>query len=263
MFIILFIGIILYIRMMNPGENRKHPILDVRYFAHCGFHTNKIPENSMSAFRKAKELGYGIELDVQMTKDHVVVVHHDYDLKRTCGVSKNIRDLTYKELLKYRLKGTNEHIPRLIEVLREIDGKVPLLIELKMETFHTRLCKKTAWMLDKYKGPYCIESFHPYALYWFKKHRPEVIRGQLSEKFFKENEWKYLVPYFIVQNLLTNFITKPDFIAYNYKYKNCLPLKICRKLYHIPIYGWTFREKEKYEAEKAWFHGFIFEKFML
>ena len=118
----------------------------------------------------------------------------------------------------------------------------------------------------EYKGLYCIECFHPYALYWFKKNRPEVIRGQLSEQFLKEKEEGTLtrkIGYFIVKNLLTNFITKPDFIAYHYKYKDCLPLKICRRFYKIPIYGWTFRDKKAYKENEPYFEGFIFEKFVL
>lgn len=258
----IILGCLLYIAMINPGKQRQHPILDVKYFAHRGFHyVDGIPENSMAAFCRARDLGYGIELDVQLTKDYVMVVHHDYDLLRTCGVKKNIYDLTYEELCRYRLMGIDERIPRFIDVLREIDGKVPLLVELKMETFNTRLCKLAAEALDGYCGLYCVESFHPYALYWFKKHRPKVVRGQLSEQFFKEKEWKNIPAYFVVKNLLTNFITKPDFIAYHYKYKNCLPLKICRKFYCIPIYGWTFRSKRVYLENKSDFHGFIFERF--
>lgn len=256
------LGCFLYIIMINPGKQRQHPILDVKYFAHRGFHhVDEIPENSMAAFRRAKELGYGIELDVQLTKDHVMVVHHDYDLRRTCGIKKNICDLTYEELCRYRLMGTEERIPRFIDVLKEIDGKVPLLVELKMETLHTKLCRLAAEALDHYQGLYCMESFHPYALYWFKKHRPNVIRGQLSEQFLKEKERKNIPAYCIMKNLLTNFITKPDFIAYHYKYKNCLPLKICRKFYHIPIYGWTFRSQGAYMENKNDFQGFIFERF--
>ena len=96
--------IIAYIKMIDPGKKRKHPVLNVKYYAHRGFHGEEgIPENSMAAFKKAKGSGYGIELDVQLTKDGVMVVHHDYDLKRTCGVNKKITDLTYRELCRYRL----------------------------------------------------------------------------------------------------------------------------------------------------------------
>ena len=157
--------IIVYIKMIDPGKKRKHPVLNVKYYAHRGFHGEEgIPENSMAAFKKAKGSGYGIELDVQLTKDGVMVVHHDYDLKRTCGVNKKITDLTYRELCRYRLMGTRERIPRFVEVLREVDGKVPLLVELKMETCNRKLCKKVAKALDQYKGLYCMECFHPYAL---------------------------------------------------------------------------------------------------
>ena len=213
--------IIVYIKMIDPGKKRKHPVLNVKYYAHRGFHGEEgIPENSMAAFKKSKGSGYG----------------------------------------------TRERIPRFVEVLREVDGKVPLLVELKMETCNRKLCKKVAKALDQYKGLYCMECFHPYALYWFKKNRPEVIRGQLSEQFLKEKEegtFTRKIGYFIVKNLLTNFITKPDFIAYHYKYKDCLPLKICRRFYKIPIYGWTFRDKKAYKENEPYFEGFIFEKFVL
>lgn len=265
MILMLFLlGVLLYVGMINPGKSRRHPVLKVKHYAHRGFHSvDGIPENSMAAFRKAKELGYGIEMDIQLTKDRVIVVHHDYHLKRTCGVNRYIRDLTYAQLSQYRLIGTNERIPRFADVLREIDGKVPLLIELKMENCDRELCRLAARTLDGYRGLFCIESFHPYALLWFKRHRPEVIRGQLSEQFFKEKEWKNIPAYFIVKNLLTNFLTRPDFIAYHYKYKNCLPLKICRSFYKIPVYGWTFREKKEYKNNQPYFQGFIFEKFMI
>ena len=96
--------IFLYLYMIYPGKPRKHPVLETKCFAHRGLHGfDGIPENSMAAFRNAVVYGYGIELDVQLTKDDVMVVHHDYDLKRTCGVNKKIRDLTYRELKRYSL----------------------------------------------------------------------------------------------------------------------------------------------------------------
>ena len=85
-----------------------------------------------------------MELDVQLINDGVMVIHHDYDLKRTCGVNKKIADLTYRELCRYRLMGTRERIPRFVEVLREVDGIVPLLAALNMVTCPRKLCKKVA-----------------------------------------------------------------------------------------------------------------------
>ena len=87
---------------------------------------------SREDYEKAKKNGKDSTIvEIQLTKDGVMVVHHDYDLKRTCGVNKKIADLTYRELCRYRLMGTRERIPRFVEVLREVDGKVPLLVELK------------------------------------------------------------------------------------------------------------------------------------
>lgn len=86
----------------------------------------------------------------------------------------------------------------------------------------------------------------------------EQVEGEKEEGTFTRK-----IGYFIVKNLLTNFITKPDFIAYHYKYKDCLPLKICRRFYKIPIYGWTFRDKKAYKENEPYFEGFIFEKFVL
>ena len=156
--------------------------------------------------------------------------------------------------------GTRERIPRFVEVLREVDGKVPLLVELKMETCNRKLCKKVAKALDQYKGLYCMECFHPYALYWFKKKPSRSDPWTVKEQFLKEKEegtFTRKIGYFIVKNLLTNFITKPDFIAYHYKYKDCLPLRICRRFYKIPIYGWTFRDKKHIKRMNLYFEGFI------
>ena len=100
------------------------------------------------------------------------------------------------------------------------------------------------------------------AIEMFEYQIPNSIKEDIAQ-FLKEKEEGTLtrkIGYFIVKNLLTNFITKPDFIAYHYKYKDCLPLKICRRFYKIPIYGWTFRDKKAYKEN---FEGFIFEKFVL
>ena len=125
-------------------------------------------------------MGYGIELDVQLTKDGVPVVFHDWDLKRAAGVDRKIRDCTFEELQSYRLFGSSQTIPAFETVLELADGRTPLIIELKAEIVHRELCEKCAVLLDRYPGEYCIESFSPLALGWFKRHRPNVLRGQLA-----------------------------------------------------------------------------------
>ena len=227
--------ILLYLLAIMP-KLKKNPGLDKfmgRHYAHRGLHDNrsKAPENSLEAFRLAVVNGYGIELDVQITKDLVPVVFHDYDLKRTCGVDKKVRDLDYEELCQYKLFESQEKIPSLREALDCIGGRVPIIVELKIPWKPDDTCVAVSKELDGYNGLYCIESFNPFGLGWYKKHYPNIVRGQLSTDFVKEKIEGSRVQYFILKHLLFNFHTKPDFIAYQHKYKKALSFTICRKLY--------------------------------
>ena len=156
--------------------------------AHRGLHNRElgIPENSMAAFRKARELGYGVELDVHLTKDGQLAVIHDKSLKRTAGVDAEVSDLTMEELKRCRLEGTQETIPALEEAARLFQGGPPLLVELKADYFDVReLVKKAVAVLDRCQVDYCIESFHPGVIFWLKRHRPDICRGQLSQNFWR------------------------------------------------------------------------------
>ena len=109
--------------------------------AHRGVFDNKeIPENSISAFRKARSLGIPIEFDVQLTKDNIIIVFHDISLKRMCNINNYVQDYTYEELKKLHLLNTSEHIPTLDEVLRLIKGQVLLDVELKQTSNYKNLC---------------------------------------------------------------------------------------------------------------------------
>jgi glycerophosphoryl diester phosphodiesterase len=156
------------------------------YYAHRGLHGQGRPENSMAAFRAALEGGYGIEFDVHLMKDGNLAVIHDSSLKRTAGADVMIEDLTVADLENYRLEGTNEKIPLLRELLDLYAGKAPLIVELKCERNNfSALCRAACAMLDTYDGPYCMESFDPRCVLWLKKHRPDIIRGQLAENWLK------------------------------------------------------------------------------
>lgn len=263
--ILIAILLILYLLAIMP-KLRRNPgrsSFDGWYYAHRGFHDNKsqAPENSLEAFRLAVENGYGIELDVQLTKDLVAVVFHDYDLKRACKVDKKVSDLTYEELQQYKLFKSQERIPTFREVLECIDGKVPIIVELKIPWKPHDTCMAASKELDSYKGLYCIESFNPFGLCWYKKHYPSIIRGQLSTDFVKEEIEGSSMQYFILKHLLFNFLTKPDFIAYHHKYKNGLSFTVCRKLYRTWSVAWTIKSQEILEACKDCYDTFIFERF--
>ena len=257
---------VLYLLLIMP-KLRKNPDIskfDGWFYAHRGLHDNHTdaPENSLAAFRLAVNHGYGIEMDVQLTKDGVPVVHHDYSLLRSCGVDRKILDLTYEELTEYRLFKSQERIPTLEETLTLVDGKVPLIVELKIPWSAKSLCEKVSKILKGYKGLYCIESFNPFGLIWYKKNEPEVVRGQLSTDFVKEKIEGSKVQYFILKHLLMNFFTKPDFIAYHHLYRNGLSFTLCRKVYRTKTFAWTIQSQEELEDNKEYFDLFIFENFL-
>ncbi len=183
-------------------------------FAHRGLHRRdgSVPENSLSAFAAARDAGYGIELDLNITRDGRVVVFHDKDLDRACGVPGRIEEKTWEELQTLRLFDSDQGIPLLEDVLREIDGSVPLIVELKDTARHRELSEAAATLLDRYNGPYCIESFHPAIVRWFRRHRPSVIRGQLSagpREFSDQSPPVRL----LLSSLFTNGATRPHFVA--------------------------------------------------
>ena len=265
---ILCVGILvlLYLLIIMPKLS-YHPDrdkFDSWFYAHRGLHDNqsKAPENSLASFREAVINHYGIEMDVQLTKDGVPVIHHDYDLMRSCGVDYKVSELTYEKLSDYRLFKSQEKIPTLEEALAVVNGKVPLIIELKIPWDARPLCTKVSDILKGYKGLYCIESFNPFGLMWYRKHEPKVMRGQLSTDFIKEKIEGSRMQYFILKHLLMNFLTKPDFIAYQHFYRNSLSLTLCRKLYRTQTFAWTIQSQSELEDNKNYFDLFIFENFM-
>ena len=232
-------------------------------YAHRGLYDNEhgIPENSMAAFRRAVDKGYGIELDVHLTADNQLVVFHDDTLTRMCGMNKKISSFLYSDLMQLRLLGTEEGIPLFKDVLELIDGKVPLIIELKVDGSNQNLLCPLVWqLLSRYKGDYCIESVHPFVLQWFKRHEPQVVRGQLSCNFFKENPHCDIV-LFLMSNLMTNFFTHPDFIAYKYLDLDNPAVIYNRKLFHIMTVVWTIPGKPTYDRFKNKVDVMIFEGF--
>jgi len=220
-------------------------LLEVRY-AHRGLHSlPERPENSLAAFRAAAEAGFGAELDVHLMKDGNLAVIHDSSLLRTAGTDVAIEDLTREDLPNYHLENTKERIPLLEEVLPIFEGKTPLIVELKpVRGNHRELAKAAVTLLDRYQVIYCMESFDPRALEWLKKNRPEIIRGQLSGNLIEEGGHSKILLW-AMSKLLLNFLSRPDFIAYDYRYRdNCLPLKLYRRFTKIKEFSWTVRDNK-------------------
>lgn len=251
---------------MRPYNKRQHMTrrrFGKCYIAHRGlFNSPEIPENSMAAFAKAAEKGYGIELDVQLTSDNRMVVFHDDTLLRMCGDHRLLRSLSYKELKHFRLDDSDEKIPLLKDVLKLVNGRVPLVVEIKPEGRFISAAKRVAAALDKYPGVYCIESFNPVVLFWFRCHRPAVLRGQLSTVFKKDGDTHPRPVQFVLSNLLLNFLSKPDFISYNHKHTDRLAFRICNRLFKPVNAAWTIKSRKDLEAARKYFEIFIFDSFL-
>lgn len=218
------------------------------HYAHRGLHAiaSGIPENSMRAFRLAANNSFGAELDVRMSHDGRLVVMHDESLKRTTGANANISSVTTQVLNQLTLEGTKEKVPYLEDVLPLFSGKTPLLLELKPENGnHEELTRKVCNLLKQHPElDYFVESFDPRVLMWLRKHRPDIIRGQLSENFFRDPESKLNpVMAFLMSNLMTNILTRPDFIAYKFEDRNDLAPGLCRKLWQPQMFYWVVRSQ--------------------
>lgn len=226
-------------------KEKSMPFL--RPYAHRGLYDKEsVPENSLPAFRRAAEAGIAIELDVQLSADGEVFVFHDYNLKRMCGKDMLLSDTPADVLKNTHLAGTEHTIPTFAEVLSAVAGRVPLLIELKGEDFNTALCPKVAALLDTYAGEWCVESFNPILLRWFRKHRKNAVRGLLVTNLLKEKKSGSRLANFMLSAEWLNFLCRPAFIAYDGRY----PGSVARKLNHARgafLCVYTVNDPEKFK----------------
>ena len=226
-----------------------------KYIAHRGFHNDENPENTLGAFQRAIENGYAIELDVQLLKDGTVVVVHDNKLSRLCSEDKYVSNCSYDEIKDLKVLNSNFSIPTFQEVLNLVDGKTPLLIEIKNTLKVGELESKTYELLKNYNGEYAVQSFNPYSLAWFKDNAPNVLRGQLSS-FFKGENLSFIKK-ILLKKLKLNRISCPNFISYN---AENLPNRYCTKC-NLPILAWTVRSQEHYLNVIKYSDNIIFEGF--
>ena len=260
--VLLFLAYILAIKPNTKRGEQMSPF-EKQYIAHRGFFNNiDVPENSMTAFALAVNRGYGIELDVQLTTDNQLVVFHDTDLDRMCKEQGRLFERSYSELCSYSLLDTDEKIPLLKDVLKLVNGRVPLIIEIKSDGRYIDTAVEVSNLLSTYSGIYCLESFHPFVVRWFKRNRPGVVRGQLSTDYYKDDEKLIWYKKLVLANLLLNWLAKPDFVAYNHKHSNQVSFKLCQKIYKVKSVAWTIKSQEELEHSKDCFEIYIFDSFI-
>lgn len=227
-----------------PARRPSAAFLLEKPFAHRGLHGGRVVENSLEAFDRAMAAGHGIELDVQLTADGDAVVFHDATLDRLCGRPIRVDACTRADLAQIALTGTQETIHSLHDVLRHIDGRVPVLIEVKTPQKHMGfLCQAVRHALEGYVGPVAVMAFHPEIVRWFRVQAPYIVRGLVvSDEKYKRMRFAALKRW--VAQALSMMRAHPDFLAYDIK---SLPSPLSRNVRQLglPLLSWTVRSPEE------------------
>ena len=214
-------------------------------FAHRGLHdiSKGIVENTLPAFAAARNQGYGIELDIRFSRDGEVVVFHDDDLLRLAGDGRKVRALALEALKAIPLGGAEDaRIPTLREVLQTVDGRVPLLIEVKSGIGNGRLCRALMDIMRDYPGEFIVESFNPLIVAWFRFHAPKVVRGQLVGPVSSYRPDVNTLIAIFMSSMMANFISRPDFVAYNANALRFFTPHFQRFMFRTPMAAWTVRD---------------------
>lgn len=264
--IVVLVGV--YAFMAAPGAKATEQLqpFTQQPIAHRGYFDNEtgLPENSLSAFERAIQMNYAIELDVQVTADGTPVVFHDQDTERMCGTPGKIYELTDEQIADMRLLDSDETIPTFADVLSLIDGQVPLLVEVKGVSGDDpkAIAAASAELLDSYEGVYAVQSFNPFALQWFKDNRPDVVRGQLLQDFLKDPEGQSLVNRIGLTTMMTNVLSRPNFISYELADAGQVNFQVVRGATGIDCFAWTLKSQQELDdARSQGFVGFIFDSF--
>lgn len=225
-----------------------------RPIAHRGLHDlNKTRwENTLAAFEAAAKAGFAIECDVHLTKDGGVVVFHDDDLQRLAGREGRISDLTLAEATALHVGGTDERIPTLRQMLDLVDGRVPLVIELKgIEGRDDGLVAAVARELAGYRGEAAIMSFDHHLIRRFASDAPGIPGGLTAEGTRTQDFEAHF-------SMLAHGIS---FVSYNLHHLPNPFVTFVREKLHMPVISWTVRDREmqkhsELNVEQITFEGF-------
>lgn len=247
--------------------SKMNPFLQVP-LAHRGLFVwpTPLPENSLPAFQRAMDFGFGMECDARLMKDKSVVVFHDEDLKRLCQDSRKMNQINKADLSELKWKGTFFSPPTLDELLELVRGQAPIMIELKSfdhDGFHQdfKLEKEVLKLLETYDGAVALKSFNPHSVSYLKDHAPPWIPvGFLSCCYEKDGDFPFLPSQEATsyQNLTHPLIPKLDFVSYGIEDLTQNHVQLLKKL-GIPLFTWTIRTKAQFLKAKAWSQNVVFE----
>jgi len=237
----------------SPSRADRLAALIERPFAHRGVHGPGVPENSRAAFKAAIDRGFGIELDVQASRDGEAMVFHDDDLVRLAGLPAPVCGMVAAELERMRLEGSEERIPSLAGTLELVAGRVPLLIEVKAPARRVAaLGRAVARALEDYEGAAAVMSFNPEVGSWFARSAPERLRGLVVSEEGRPERGR-------LRRRLSLWRARPDFLAYDI---GDLPSRFAaaQRARGLPVLTWTVRNPAERDRAALAADQIIFEE---
>lgn len=240
--------------------------LTAQPIAHRGLHEagKGIIENTASAIAAAAQAGYGIEVDLQLAADGEAMVFHDRTLDRLTEESGPLVERRSGNLKQIAFKGSGDRMLMLGELLALVDGRVPLLLEVKSQWDAVGpLEERISQMVQSYRGPVAVMSFDPRSVAAFIHYAPGLPRGIVAERFRDLDYWSKLTARqrFVMRHLLHFNRTKPHFIAYDiHGLASAAPL-IARYMFGIPLLTWTVRTPAERRRARWFADAMIFEGF--
>lgn len=236
--------------------------LTARPIAHRGLHDAAagVIENTAGAFSAAITAGYGIETDLQISADGEAMVHHDEGLGRLTEGSGRLAAMSAADIQKVRFRATSDRILTLAELCRLVDGRVPLLLELKSRfDGDVRLVERVVDVVGGYSGPVGVMSLDPFLVEAVRDKAPDLARGIVAERHYLGPDWASVPP---MAKLGMAFLlhagrTRPHFVAYAAKDLPAVAPLIARHLFGRPLLTWTVRSKDARAA--SWADQIIFE----
>lgn len=245
------------LRTMRTTRRALPTWLLCRPIAHRGLHGAEAPENTLPAFEAALRAGYPIELDVHVLKDGEVIVFHDDDLLRAVGDPARVSSLDVRSLRGVKVFGSDCEIPTLRDVLGLVQGRVPLLIEIKARSRASRGEAALLRCLSGYAGPFAVQSFNPWSLAWFRKHAPEVLRGQLAGPLREDGLGHF--ERFASHRLLTAALSAPDFINFDLAGLPDRWLRGVARALGAGVLCWTVRSESDRRKAEALGLNYVFD----
>jgi glycerophosphoryl diester phosphodiesterase len=222
-----------------------------RPIAHRGLHDkdNRIIENTASAFAAAIVNNFAIETDLQLTRDGEAAVFHDATLDRLLETKGPVVDVTMKQLRQASFKNTDDHIQSLGELLDQVAGKVPLVVEIKSKWGKEGILeRRIADVIGNYKGQLALMSFNPSSIALIREYAPACPRGIVAEHI----SWQHLTSY---------PQTKFDFLAYKAQNLPALAPLCAKYIFKMPLLAWTVRTKKDH-MKARWADQIIFENYV-